>query len=52
MPILPLNNSVKAVKFRVKFKDIFNIKEFYRALHEWLIEYGWSGADSDRKSVV
>ena len=26
---------------KVKFKDIFNLKEFYVALHEWLSEYGW-----------
>lgn len=26
---------------RVKYKDIFDLKEFYDALHEWLLEYGW-----------
>ncbi|MAG60833.1 hypothetical protein CL619_03530 [archaeon] len=26
---------------KVKFKDIFNLKQFYIALHHWLDEYGW-----------
>ena len=26
---------------RVKYKDIFDMKAFYEALHEWLQEYGW-----------
>ncbi|HLC70425.1 MAG TPA: hypothetical protein VJI32_00325 [Candidatus Nanoarchaeia archaeon] len=36
-------------RFRVKYKDIFDIKSFYDALHEWLLEYEWKdredGAD-------
>jgi hypothetical protein len=47
MPILPLKNSVQAAAFRVKFKDIFNLKEFYRAMHEWTVEYGWGSVESD-----
>lgn len=26
---------------KVKYKDIFELKEFYTALREWLLEYGW-----------
>ena len=26
---------------RIKYKDIFGMKPFYEALHEWLMEYGW-----------
>ncbi len=26
---------------KIKFKDIFNLKEFYISLHHWLEEYGW-----------
>ncbi|MBT4445649.1 hypothetical protein HOA92_03230 [archaeon] len=26
---------------KIKFKDIFNLKAFYNALHLWLDEYGW-----------
>jgi hypothetical protein len=47
MPILPLKNAVQAAQFRVKFKDIFNLKEFYRAMHEWTLEYGWISVESD-----
>jgi hypothetical protein len=28
---------------KIKFKDIFDLKEFYKALHLWLDEYGWHG---------
>ncbi len=35
-------------KFRVKYKDIFDIKAFYESLHEWLLEYGWH--DTEDKS--
>jgi len=27
---------------RIKYKDIFDLKEFYQALHDWLLENGWS----------
>jgi hypothetical protein len=49
MPVKRLNNAVQAAYFAVKFKDIFNLKEFYRAMHEWLLEYGWSSVDSAGK---
>jgi hypothetical protein len=26
---------------RVKYKDVFDLKGFYEALHEWLLENGW-----------
>ncbi len=32
---------INAARFRVKWKDIFNLKDFYRALHEWFLEYEW-----------
>ena len=47
MTIAKLHNSIEAAAFRIKFKDIFNLKEFYAALHEWLLEYGWSSVDSE-----
>jgi hypothetical protein len=31
----------------VKYKDIFDLKEFYTALHHWLIEYGWVSHDGE-----
>ena len=30
---------------RIKYKDIFGMKPFYEALHEWLQEYGWKDAE-------
>lgn len=35
----PLDFSVP--NMRIKYKDIFDMKEFYETLHEWLLEYGW-----------
>jgi len=32
-------------KLRVKYKDIFDLKQFYDDLHEWLLEYGWGDPD-------
>ena len=47
MPIQNIGpNAVRAAYFTVKFKDIFHLKEFYRAMHEWLLEYDWNGADA------
>jgi len=28
-------------KYRVKWKDIFDAKQFYTTMYEWLQEYGW-----------
>jgi len=39
---------------RVKYKDLFDIKDFYESLHEWLQEHDWydaeegSGVGNDR----
>jgi len=47
MPVFPDNPTqaykrcIETARFRVKWRDIFNIKEFYRAIHEWLDEYQW-----------
>lgn len=48
MPIQNIGpNAVQAAKFRVKFKDIFHLKEFYKAMHEWMLEYNWSSTETD-----
>ncbi|MEE9525465.1 MAG: hypothetical protein V3V78_02555 [Candidatus Woesearchaeota archaeon] len=49
MPIKKLKNSIQAAAFRVKYKDIFSLKQFYVAMREWLNEYGWSSVDSSGK---
>jgi len=51
MPMKQLQNAVQAAVFRVKFKDIFNLKEFYKAMHEWLTEYGWSSTEADGLAI-
>ncbi|MFH0701595.1 MAG: hypothetical protein V2A62_04110 [Candidatus Woesearchaeota archaeon] len=30
---------------RVKYKDVFELKAFYEAMHEWLMHYGWTDVD-------
>lgn len=48
MPVQNIGpNAIQAAKFRIKFRDIFNLKEFYRVVHDWLVEYNWSSVDSD-----
>jgi hypothetical protein len=34
-------NCIETARFRVKWKDIFNVKEFYRGMHEWGHENDW-----------
>ncbi len=50
MPVRNIDNAIQAAQFRIKFKDIFNLKEFYRAMHDWLEEYDWSSVDYSEKS--
>ena len=44
-------NAVRAAKFTVKFKDIFHLKEFYRAMHEWMREYDWFSTETDGLNI-
>ena len=32
---------------RIKYKDIFDMKAFYEALHEWLLEHDWTNIEGD-----
>src|SRR3989338_1108665 len=41
------NNLVVIPGFRVKYKDIFDIKGFYESLHEWLMEYNWKDPEDE-----
>ena len=43
--------SVLPYPSKVKFKDIFNLKEFYIALHHWLDEYGWEAHRLQKGSI-
>jgi hypothetical protein len=38
---------IKIPEFRVKYRDIFSLRNLYIMLHEMLLEEGWRGADSD-----
>ena len=49
MPFQQLKNGVKAAQFRVKFKDIFDMKALYTDLRFWLKEHQWSSVDMDEK---
>lgn len=49
MPIYQLKpgkNAIQAAYYRIKFKDIFDLKEFYAVIKDWLLEYGWMAVDS------
>ena len=35
---------------RVKYKDIFNLVDFYKALRYWLEEYNWTAEDDSGKT--
>ena len=37
---------------KVKYKDVFDLKAFYEALHDWLQEYGWTGMKLEGGSSV
>ena len=49
MPAYQLKNAVKAAQFRVKFKDIFNMKQLYTDIRYYLLENGWSSVDMEGK---
>lgn len=39
---IPNNQLIQVTSSSVKYKDIFDMKAFYEALHEWLNEFGWT----------
>jgi len=53
MPVIPWKKNHMFSIFdeyaplRIKYKDIFNMKEFYDALHEYLLEHDWEAHDGD-----
>jgi len=49
MPGKKLSNSVEPFPpYSVKFKDVFDFKEFYTALKEWMLEYGWGDVEEGK----
>ena len=41
------NPTIYASRFRVKFKDVFDMKRLYALLREWLKEHGWADIKGD-----
>ena len=39
------NPVIWSAAFRLKYRDVFNLKNFYRMVHEWLKEKDWKAAD-------
>jgi len=53
MPIKNISkNSILAAQFRIKFKDIFNLKQLYIAMHEWMLENDWTSVGFDSKGNI
>lgn len=42
-----MGDVVKIPEFRVKYKDIFSLRNLYIMLHEYLLEEGWRGVDGE-----
>ena len=40
-----LHDVLGGAEMRVKYKDVFDLKEFYKALREWLQEHNWVATD-------
>lgn len=47
MPVVTVDQDqpIWAAAFRLKYRDVFNLKNFYRMVHEWLKEKDWKAAD-------
>lgn len=45
---IPSDRLVKLVSpMRVKYRDVFDLKQFYIFLHEWLMEHEWEDSEGD-----
>ena len=38
---------IKIPEFRVKYRDVFSLRNLYLMLHEMLLEENWKGADGE-----
>ncbi len=38
---------IQVARYRVKYKDIFNMTQYYKDLHFWLAEYGWTDLEDN-----
>ena len=39
---------ISILEFRVKYRDVFSLRNLYIMLHELLLEENWLGADGDK----
>jgi hypothetical protein len=46
MTVYKVENPISVADFAVKYKDIFNMGDFYENLKDWLLEYGWKAIDA------
>ena len=42
-------NEIVIPEFRVKYRDVFSLRNLYLMLHEMLLEEGWAGPDSSKE---
>lgn len=41
------NPRILAAQFRIKYRDIFNMQDLYRTLHEWIKDNQWNDIQDD-----
>ena len=46
-PTAKYKECIQAARFRIKWKDIFNVKMFYRAMHFWFEEFHYTDMEED-----
>ncbi|MBS3140391.1 hypothetical protein J4479_05295 [Candidatus Woesearchaeota archaeon] len=44
---IPQSRRIPLPVMRMKYKDIFDIKEFYLALREWCVDHGWKDEEDE-----
>ena len=44
---IPGDRKIPLPVMKIKYKDIFDIKEFYLALREWVVDHGWKDEEDE-----
>ena len=42
------NPIILAAKFRIKFRDVFDMKNFYTMIHDWVLDNDWQDRKGDK----
>jgi len=45
---IPKERLIQVARWRVKYKDIFNLTQYYKDLHFWLEEYQWKDLEDGK----